>query len=111
MVLKVSQPFWFAGKLIFVCVFLMLNPAVLGCLLAAATSGLVGGGVVLSILSRVRIDDSILFHGACFALLRLLPISCLSMICVLALLSRAVGGCDGPVVIFVELRGLVAVHA
>ena len=58
---------------------------------------LVGGDVALLIASCVLINDAILFLGACLALFRLLPMSCLLIVRVLACLSLAVCGACGPV--------------
>ena len=72
---------------------------------------LVGGGVALSILSCVLINDAIIFLDACFALFRLLPITCLLMVLVLARLSLAVSGACGLVFVLEDRRGFVAVRA
>ena len=72
---------------------------------------LAGGGGALSILSCVLINDAILFLDACFALFRLLPMTCLLMVLVLARSSLAVSGACGLVFILEDRRGFVAVRA
>ena len=66
---------------------------------------LVVGGIALSILSCVLIHDGILFVDACFALFRLLPMTYLFMVLVLARLSLAVSGACGPASILEVRRG------
>ena len=85
--------------------------AVSGCRWAASLPVFGGGGVVSSILRCVLTSDAILFLDAFFALFRLLPMTCLLIVLVLARLSRAVGGFDGPVLILVDRRCVVAVRA
>ena len=72
---------------------------------------LVVGGVALSILSCVLINDAILFLDACFSLFRLLPLACLLMVLVLACLSLAMSVACGLVFILEDRRGFVAVRA
>ena len=72
---------------------------------------LVSGGVALSIASCVLISDAILLLDACFALFRLLSMTCLLTVLVLARLSRAVSGACGLVFILEDRRGSVAVRA
>ena len=72
---------------------------------------LVGGGVASSIPSCVLINDAIPFLDACFALFRLLPMTCLFMVLVLAGLSLAVSGACGPVFILEDRRVFVVVRA
>ena len=64
-----------------------------------------------SILSCVLISDTILFLDVCFALFRLLSMTCLLMARVLACLSLAVRCAYGPAFILGDRRGFVAVRA
>ena len=62
---------------------------------AVALLVLAGGSVVLSMLSWVSTSDAILRLDACLTLFRLLPMTCLLTVRVLARLSRAVSGVCG----------------
>ena len=76
---------------------------------AVALRVLVGGGVVLSMLSWVSTSDAILLLDACLTLFRLLPMTCLLTVRVLARLSRAVSGSCG--LSLEDRRGSIAVRA
>ena len=81
------------------------------CLLGAASLVLSGRRAASSILSCVLISDAILFLDAFFVLFRLLPMTCLLTVLVLARLSLAVGAVGGPALILADRRGLVTVRA
>ena len=85
--------------------------AVLRRLSVVVLSILVGCCAASSILSCVLISDAILFLDACFALFRLLSMTYLLMVRVLARLSLAVIGACGPAFILGDCRGFVAVRA
>ena len=72
---------------------------------------LVGDGVASSILSCLLINDAILFLDAFFALFRLLPMTYLLMVLVLARSSLTVSGACGPSFILEDRRGFVAMQA
>ena len=59
----------------------------------------------------VLISDTILFLDTCFALFRVLSMTCLFMALVLAHLSLAVSGACGPAFILEDRRGFVTVRA
>ena len=56
-------------------------------------------------------SGAILFLNAFFVLFRLLPMTCLLTVLVLARLSLAVGVVGGPALILADRRGLVTVRA